>query len=144
LAVFHATLPTTPDTHPNAAMMPGGVQLRYWSMCSNDGPTQRYFGCVMDDQVTPTLDGSGAYTLVVSTKADRPASVANGTCGCVWLPWGPGGSVVLIMRNMLPDATFANAIQRAGFGTEKQDLGSYYPAGCYLTAAAFDAGTRCN
>ena len=144
LAVFHATLPTTPDTHPNAAVMPGGEQLRYWSMCSNDGPSQRYFGCVMDDQVTPTLDGSGAYTLVVSTKADRPATVTNGSCRCVWLPWGPGGSVVLIMRNMLPDPSFANAIQRAGFGTEKQDLGTYYPSGCYLTAAAFDTGTRCS
>jgi len=62
----------------------------------------------------------------------------------VWLPWGPGGGIVLIMRNMLPDPSFANAIQRAGFGTEKQDLGTYYPSGCYLTAAAFDTGARCS
>jgi len=144
IAVFKALLPTTPDTHPNTAVMPGGVQLRYWSMCSNDGPTQRYFGCVMDDGVRPTLDASGAYTLVVSTKADRPASVIDGTCRCVWLPWGPGGSVVLIMRNMLPDPSFTNAIQFAGYGTEQHDLGAYYPAGCYLSSAAFDAGTRCS
>jgi hypothetical protein len=58
LAVFHATMPTTPDTYPDAAVMPGGVQLRYWSMCSNDGPSQRYFGCVMDDQVRGKLDAN--------------------------------------------------------------------------------------
>ena len=44
LAVFKATLPTTPDTHPDAPMMPAATQLRYWSMCSNDGPSQRYLG----------------------------------------------------------------------------------------------------
>lgn len=143
IAVFRAMLPSTPDTHPDAAVMPGGTQLRYWSMCSNDGPSQRYYGCAMDDGVAPTLAPDGTYTLVVSTPPDRPASVDDGTCGCVWLPWGPGGSVVLIMRNMLPDAGFAQAIQNAGYGTEEQDLGPYYPAGCYMTAASFDAGNRC-
>jgi hypothetical protein len=143
IAVFRAKLPTTPDTHPDTTVMPAGTQLRYWSICSNDGPSQRYFGCVMDDGITPTLDADGYYTLVVSTPPDQPATVKNKTCGCVWLPWGPGGSVVLITRNMLPDPSFANAIQRAGFGTEQQDLGPYYPAGCYLTAASFDAGARC-
>jgi hypothetical protein len=143
IAVFHAKLPTTPDTHPNAPVMPIGTQLRYWSMCSNDGPTQRYFGCVMDDGVTPTLAADGTYTIVVSTLADRPSSVGVGTCQCVWLPWGPSGTVVLIMRNMLPDPSFAHAIQKADFGSEEQDLDSYYPAGCYMTAPAFDAGQRC-
>jgi hypothetical protein len=143
IAVFRAKLPTTPDTHPDAAVMPAGTQLRYWSMCSNDGPSQRYLGCVMDDLVTPALDANGFYTLVVSTLPDRPRSVVDGSCSCAWLPWGPGGSVVMIMRNMLPDPSFANAIQRAGYGTERQDMGDYYPAGCYLTAAGFDAGERC-
>jgi hypothetical protein len=143
IAVFRAKMPTTPDTHPDAPVMPGGTQLRYWSMCSNDGPTQRYFGCVMDDGVRPTLAADGTYTIVVSTPADRPSSVKRKTCGCVWLPWGPGGSVLLIMRNMLPDPSFANAIQRANFGTETQDLGAYYPAGCYMSTANFEAGTRC-
>lgn len=143
IAVFHAKMPTTPNTHPDTAVMPAGTQLRYWSMCSNDGPTQRYFGCVMDDGIAPTLADDGTYTIVVSTLADRPTSVDRGTCGCVWLPWGPGASVLLIMRNMLPDPTFTNAIQRANFGTEEKDLGAYYPSGCYMSTASFDAGTRC-
>src|SRR2546426_5015278 len=63
IAVFHARLPSTPATHPDAPVMPGGTQLRYWSMCSNDGPSQRYFGCVMDDQVSSTVDASATYTL---------------------------------------------------------------------------------
>ena len=143
LAVFRAKLPTTPDTYPNLPVMPGGTQLRYWSMCSNDGPSQRYFGCVMDDGIAPTVDVAGYYTLVVSTPADEPETVKSGACGCVWLPWGPGGSVVLIMRNMLPDPAFANSIQRAGYGTEQQDMGAYYPAGCYMSAKVFDTGARC-
>jgi hypothetical protein len=143
IAVFRAKLPTTPDTFPDTAVMPAGTQLRYWSMCSNDGPSQRFYGCVMDDGVATTLAVDGTYTIVVSTPPDRPASVADGSCSCVWLPWGPGASVAMIMRNMLPDPSFTNAIQNARFGSEQQDLGSYYPAGCYMTAASFDAGTRC-
>ena len=144
LAVFQALLPTAPDTFPNATTMPGGTQLRYWSMCSNDGPSERFYGCVMDDVVRPTIDAGGRYTVVVSTAADRPASTINPlACHCVWLPWGPSGSVVMIMRNMLPDPTFTNAIQFAHYGSEQQDLGAYYPTGCYMTAADFDGGRRC-
>ncbi|MHB8510635.1 MAG: hypothetical protein ACYDCC_00485 [Actinomycetota bacterium] len=143
IAVFQATLPTTPDTYPDTAVMPSGSEIRYWSMCSNDGPSERYFGCVMDDGVGPTLDSNGRYTIVVSTVTDEPATVKSGACQCVWLPWGPGGSVVMIMRNMLPDPSFQFSIQKAGYGTEQRDMGSYYPTGCYLSSAAFDAGTRC-
>jgi hypothetical protein len=143
IAVFRAKLPATPDTYPDAPVMQAGAQLRYWSMCSNDGPSQRYFGCVMDDQVRPTVDAERYYTLVVSTPADRPAT-ADAAHGVTWLPWGPGGSVVLIMRNMLADARFANSIQKALYDHEAEDLGAYYPHGCYLAAAAFDSGIRCS
>ena len=99
----------------------------------------------MDDIARPTLDDQGRYTVVVSTAADRPASTREPiACRCVWLPWGPSGSVVMIMRNMLPDPTFTNAIQFAHYGSEAHDLGAYYPAGCYMTAAQFDAGRRCS
>jgi hypothetical protein len=150
IAVFQARLPSTPDTFPNAQTMPGGTQLRYWSMCSNDGPSERYWGCAMDDIVRPTLDADGRYTIVVSTAADRPASTLQpnnlqpAPCHCVWLPWGPSGSVVMIMRNMLPELSFSNAIQFAPYGSEKKAMGAYYPAGCYMTAVEFDAGKRCN
>lgn len=145
LAVFQGALPTTPDTA-DAAVMPDG-QLRYWSMCSNDGPSQRYFACVMDDRVRPYVDADGRFTIVVSTPADRPAGIetpaGRAACRCVWVPWGPGGSVVMILRNMLPDAGFANAIQLARFGHEADDMGAYYPKGCYMTKTAFENGARC-
>jgi hypothetical protein len=47
------------------------------------------------------------------------------------------------MRNMLPDPAFTNAIQFAGYGTEVQDMGAYYPAGRYTTKSGFEA-TGCN
>jgi hypothetical protein len=146
LAVFQAQLPQTPDTAA-ATTMPIG-DLRYWSMCSNDGPSQRYFACVMDDGVRPYLDANGRYTIVVSTPADRPAGIetphGREACRCVWVPWGPGGSAVMILRNMLPDPGFTNAIQFARYGFEQTDMGAYYPTGCYLTKIAFENGTRCN
>ena len=47
------------------------------------------------------------------------------------------------MRTMLPDPSFEHSIQRAGYETVARDLGAYYPAGCYMTAANFDTGARC-
>ena len=43
------------------------------------------------------------------------------------------------MRNMLPDPSFTNAIQSAGYGTEARDMGPYYPAARYTTKAALEA-----
>ena len=141
IAVFRFKLPRAPDTYPGSTVMDPDVDLRYWSMCSNDGPTQRYFACVMDDNVP--VDADGYVTLVVSTPPDRPAT-ATSSSGVAWLPWGPGGSVVLIMRNMLPSPSFAESIQRARYDHEAEDMGAYYPAGCYMSAASFDAGARCS
>ena len=62
--------------------------------------------------------------------------VAN-ACG------GREPEAVAIMRNMLPDPSFTNAIQLAGYGTEAQDMGAYYPAGQYTTKSSFEA-TGCN
>lgn len=145
IAVFRGALPSTPDTFPNTEVMPPPTQLRYWSICSNDGPSQRFYGCADDNLVRPTMDGDH-FTVVVSKAADKPASVSNGTCHCVWLPWGPSSSSVIIVRNMLPLSRdqFPNAIQYASYGNEKAGLGPYHPQGCYMTVAQFDAGTRCS
>jgi hypothetical protein len=48
-----------------------------------------------------------------------------------WLPAGPTPHSIVILRNMLPAPDFANAIQRAKQGSERQTLGPYYPTGAY-------------
>jgi len=140
VVVLHGKLPSFADTYPHARTMPTGTQLRYWSMCSYELAAERYYGCVADDEVAP--DANGYFTLVLSDPADRPAN-ATTHCNVNWLPFGPAPEAVAIMRNMLPDPSFTNAIQFAGYGTEAQDMGAYYPAGQYTTKSSFEA-SGCN
>ena len=85
------------------------------------------------------LDGKGYYTVVVSTATNRPTT-ASGSCGIAWLPKGPFPSAPIILRNMLPDPSFTQAIQNATQGTEVSTLGPYYPQGYYFAhASSFDA-----
>jgi hypothetical protein len=122
--------PTFPDTRPPALRMPGG-QLRYWSLCQNESQTQRFIACAADYQTTVGRDGFVNY--VVSTPSDRPAN-ARPQCGVTWIPWGPQAGGVLIYRNMLPNPSFAQAIQRVPEqGREKQVMGDYLPVSRYYS-----------
>ena len=120
--------PTFPNTRPAPPLMPGG-QLRYFSMCQNESQTQRFIACRTDDQTT--VNGDGFLNYVVSTPGQRPAN-ATAACGMTWLPWGPQSGGVLIYRNMLPDPSFAQAVQRVpAQGLEKQVMGDYFPVSRY-------------
>lgn len=127
--VVRGKLPTTPDTYEDAPVM-GTGQLRYWSLCTNEPLSQRFYDCVADDEVR--LDETGRYTLVISTKASRPAGI-DSCLGVNWLPAGPL-STLLIVRNMLPDPTFDFSIQKARYGSEQDDMGAYFPAISYQTS----------
>lgn len=142
ILVFHGKAPTTPQTYDPSDTIMGTGQLRYWSMCSNMSTTQ-YLGCVDDTEVP--LDAEGYYTIVISTAANQPAD-ANPGCGIEWLPKGPLPSAPLILRNMLPDPSFTQAIQDVpAQGQEQATLGPYYPQGYYFDHAAdFDAWVKAN
>ncbi len=128
---FRAKAPTTPRTYDGEPRMQTG-QLRFWSFCTANAATM-YYACVRDDQVP--LDRSGDYTVVISTRANRPSN-ATAACGYTWLPAGPAPQAVLILRNMLPAPSFKQAIQRATPGTERQVMGPYYPQGTYYSSVA--------
>jgi hypothetical protein len=128
--------PTFPDTRPPAARMPGG-QLRYWSVCTNDPATQRFVACANDDRAVVAPDGFVTY--VVSTPEQRPAN-ATRQCYVNWLPWGPNSRGAMIYRNMLPDPSFAQSIQRAKVDHERDTMGEYFPRSLYLAdRKAFEA-----
>ena len=131
--VLHGKLPTFPDTYPGSQTM-GAGQLRYWSLCANEGISQRVNACLADYQVV--TDSNGFYTIVVTNAANRPSN-ANAACGVNWLPWGPSSGSVLIMRNMLPDPGFTNSIQSARYDQLSSDLGDYFPVTSYTTASEF-------
>lgn len=104
-------------------------QLRYWSVCQNDLPTQRYVGCVADYQAH--LDDQGYFTVMVSDTADRPIN-ALAENGVDWLPWGPYVDALLIYRHMLPQPGFAETIHNVPQGTEPADImGEYVPRSAY-------------
>jgi len=129
--VLRAKAPTFPATYDGQERM-GTGQLRYWSFCSNTQTTQVY-ACRQDDQIV--TDRLGYYTIVISTAAARPKT-ATEACGVTWLPAGALPSTLLILRNMLPDPSFAQAIQNTEPGTEEQTMGSYYPRGKYYATTA--------
>jgi hypothetical protein len=130
LLVLRGRAPTFADTRPGPAVMPSGQQLRYWSFCQYEPATQRVIDCRSDDRVSVGPDGR--YTIVVSTAEQRPAS-ARPECGVTWLPWGPQTQGLLIYRHMLPDPSFAQAIQNVPEpGAERDTMGDYYPRGEYL------------
>jgi len=122
--------PTFPDTRPAPATMPTG-QLRYFSMCTDETLSQRYVACASDDRSQVGSDGLIRY--VVSPAPERPAN-ATAACGYTWLPYGPSTENTLILRHMLPDPPFAQAIQRAQPGAESQTMGDYLPRTRYLAS----------
>jgi hypothetical protein len=130
IVVFHAKAPTFAGTYPNASVMPAHVQLRYWSFCQNDPFSERYVACLRDDEV---VRRSGDYTIVVSPPADWPAK-AQRRCRDLtsWMPWGPQPQGVVLYRQMLPDPAFRQAIQNVAYGSERAQMGAYYPAGRYF------------
>jgi hypothetical protein len=116
-------------------------QLRYWSLCTANRTTQTY-GCVNDENVA--VDDNGYFTVAISTAAGRPSN-ATAACGISWLPWGVDLKGIAYMRNMMASPDFAQSVQHASYGTEKQVLGEYYPVGTYYkSAAAFEQQVGCH
>lgn len=136
-AVILARAPRVPHTYENAARM-DDADLRYWSLCTNDAPSQRYWDCLYDEQVP--VDGDGNFAIVIS-PADRRPRNARPECGIAWLNWGPTASSLLILRNMLPDPGFPHAIQSVPLGSdsEREVMADYYPSGTYSSVAEFEA-----
>lgn len=73
------------------------ADMRYWSVCTTAAPpTGMTVDCLFDEEVLPTLDATGWFTIVVSRAPDRPSNATN-ACGVAWMEWGngdgiPGGS----------------------------------------------------
>ncbi len=124
--VIKGRMPTFPQTYAGQPRM-GTGQLRYWSLCSENQGSQ-YYACRTDDEV-PLAKGR-EYTIMVSPAASRPAN-ATVACGVQWLPTGPLPQSILLMRNMLPSSSFAQAIQRIEIGKEQAQMGAYYPRAAY-------------
>ena len=142
--VVRGRMPTVPPTYDGEARL-ARTQLRFWSLCTGESRvTTRTPDCLADRQVP--LTRARDFTIVVSRAEDRPSN-ANAGCGVGWLDWGERGDAagrpdygVLILRNMLPAADFAQAIQRVEQpGDEPQVMGPFFPQAEYGDKAAFES-----
>lgn len=135
--VIRGKAPTTPATFHGDKRM-GSGEMRYWSMCSNQGfANTRVNDCVFDEQVP--LDAKGYYTIMVSKKKDRPR-VAHTECGIAWLPIADDGDgvkdpdvAVVQLRNMLTSPDFKHGVNSVAKDSDIASvMGEYAPKGTYL------------
>ncbi len=140
--VLRGKLPKTPATGAKVAKM-GKGDMRYWSICQNESLyTTKGAGCLFDSQIP--VDKHGNYTIVSSKSGDRPKN-ATAKCGVGYVPWPKNGDGdghlsdgLLVVRNMLPSASFHHAVQDTKVpGDEAKVMGAYLPKGDYTTKAAF-------
>ena len=60
-----------------------------------------------------------------------------------WIAWGPQPQGTMIYRHMLPDPSFAQAIQNVSYGAEAAGMGAYYPSARYFRSWKDVAKTYC-
>ena len=146
IAVLHGKLPTTPATYAGEGRMQRGTQLRYWSLCNNEGLTSgKTTGPCLADEEIP-INAQRDYTIVVSLPQDRPKN-ATDKCGVAWMNWGTTGdgytrpdSTLLIIRNLATVAhpAFPSAVQNITDPAKvKSTMGPYLPTVTYTTARQF-------
>jgi hypothetical protein len=146
IAVLRGKLPTTSATYAGAPRMQRGTQLRYWSVCNNEGlPSGKTTGPCLADEEVP-INAQRDYTIVISLPQDRPRN-ATDKCGVAWMNWGTTGdgytrprSTLIIMRNLATTAhpAFKSAVQNiADPASIKPVMGAYLPTVTYTTAAKF-------
>lgn len=128
--------PTTPTTHGGDPVM-GDGELRYWSICSNQGLSNtRVNDCLFDEEIP--LDANGFYTVIVSREEDKPRNAVT-ECGIGWLPMAEDGDglfdpdvTVVQIRHMLTSPDFEHSVQRVIRQDELQDvMAQYLPVSRY-------------
>lgn len=133
--VLRARAPSFPDTRAGQPVTEPR-QVRYWSVCQNEGATQRVVACTPDYE-TPVRHGF--LTVVISDPKDRPTNATKAN-GVAWLPWGGAYyDGIVIYRYMLPAPAFTHAIQNIGPNDGvRAVMGSYAPTSGYCSTARFE------
>jgi hypothetical protein len=149
LALVRGLAPAFPNT-PSQGLYPE-QQLRYWSMCTNLLVTPApVVECARDENTD--LDAQGRYLYVVGADQDQPTDASIARESGTWLKWfGPIGEALpdamkptgnLILRNMLPAASFTNAVQNIPVtqsnAAARATMGAYYPEATYCERSVFE------
>ena len=130
-------MPVTPKTYHGDDYMEEG-QMRYWSICSNQGfANTRVNDCLFDEEIP--LDGDGFYTVMISRAEDRPRNAIK-QCGIAWLPMADDGDgmfdndvTIVQIREMLAAPEYEHAIHLVRKQSELETvMGPYMPRTRYL------------
>jgi hypothetical protein len=130
-------MPQTPTTYHGDDYMEEG-DMRYWSICSNQGfANTRVNDCLFDEEIP--LDANGFYTVMISRESDRPRNAIK-ECGIAWLPMADDGDgmfdddvTVVQIRQMLAAPEFEHAISLVGKQSELEAVsGPYMPRTRYM------------
>ncbi|ABV85945.1 hypothetical protein [Shewanella pealeana] len=153
VAITRGKLPIVPKTLAgNTVFDESESQMRYWSICQNEYYSQVVTACLFDEELV--VDSDGYYTVITSPATSKPSN-ANAECGYNYLPWTEQGDgfgrvieggnnklneALLIVRNMLPKAGFAQAIQNTRKpGDEYAIMAEYLPTTEYMSQADFES-----
>ena len=105
------------------------------STSTNDFPTTRYVACLPDQAMR--LDREGYFNVVVSDPQHKPDDLLPTDN---WLPAGTYPDMFVLYRQMLPDASFKQAIAFApDASAAPSSMGAYYPQTVQCSTAAFHA-----
>jgi hypothetical protein len=135
LVVIQAEMPSFPDTNTGDSPWAAGQQVRYWSICENNGLFDIVVACSADYD---SVQNDGVATFVISSPANRPAN-ATAADGVNWIPWGSAPSSLIIYRQILADPSFGESIasNMSGGGSLAATMGPYYPEIAYCSEATF-------
>lgn len=133
VVVVKLKTPTFPDTDLGQPPWEAGQQVRYWSICDQDG-----YGtdeCV-DDAGAVT---SGGYaTFVISSPANRPTN-ATAANGVNWMALGTGGTNTLVYRQLLASPSYAQSIAGVKlFALPLLRMRAYFPRSRYCTVTEYE------
>ena len=135
--IVRGKAPTTPKTYFESSSTKE-VNLRYWSLCSNQSfVNTRVNDCLHDEEIP--IDKNGFYTIAISREEDRPRNAVN-ECGIAWLPMADDGDgmfdddvTIIQFRHLLPSNSFEHSIQKVKRQDQLEEImGPYMPKARYL------------
>ena len=135
--IVRGKAPTTPKTYFESSSTKE-VNLRYWSLCSNQSfVNTRVNDCLFDEEIP--INKNGFYTIAISREEDRPRNAVN-ECGIAWLPMADDGDgmfdddvTIIQFRHLLPSNSFEHSIQKVKRQDQLEEImGPYMPKARYL------------
>lgn len=135
IVVFRGAMPTFPDTNDGDPPWEP-AQVRYWSICEDEGATLVPAGCLADHAVVESGD---VATFVISTAADQPTN-ATAANGVNWLPWGNAVLGLVVYRQILAAPSFGQSIAAIPAGSSvSTTMGPYFPQIVYCSVSEFQS-----